>query len=145
MYLYHYDKYCLSYPVSDCYAGLTGFSVLENTFAWTAEEAAELPCRLYPADYTLAVNFGGRIPLDLLHDGCLKIAVSLNGAKIGEISVTEENNGGSAELIIPETLVTDGENLLTFESELWRASEITEGDSRMLGFPLESVVFSPIV
>ncbi len=143
VYLYLYDKYRLDYSAAECYADFTGFSVLEQTFAWTASEKTSVSCRLYPSDYTLTVDFGNVIPLSLLEDGCMEIAVCLNDTKIGDILVTDDNNNGTAALTVPEELVTDGENLLTFESALWSAAEITEGDTRMLGFPLESVVFTP--
>lgn len=143
VHVYRYDKYRLAYRASESYDAFSGFSALENNFSWTAAEESAITCRLYPADYTLTVNFGNVIPLALLDDGCMEITVSMGGTEIGEILVTEETNHGTAELSVPEELVTDGENLLTFESELWSAAQITEGDTRNLGFPLESVIFSP--
>ncbi len=144
IYVYHYDKYSLAYRASECYAAYSGFSVLETDFCWSIQEQCSISCHPMPDEYQLRITLGSGIPDAAAPDGTMEVTVFLGDTELGEISIPTGVPDYSACLAVPEHAITDGNNLLRFESTLWEAAQVNPDDPRILGFPLKSVVFEPV-
>lgn len=136
-----YDNYRRYYTTSMDYSSFTGLSGQESGYCWTSDEEVTLQCSLAPGSYTMELTQGQLLPLTLFEDTRYPITLSVNGEVVGELVITEENNGQPMSIDIPEGLVTDGENLITLSGALWSAAMLNPDDTRELGFALSDVKF----
>lgn len=141
--LYKFMTFENNYPASE-YASTNyiGFGTLENDFCWSTEENAQVRCSLKPDDYTLTVKLGCSIPLDIIKKDKIIVDISINGKSIGKKEITEKNNGKSFSIEIPEKVLTDKQNTVTFSCDLWNASDFQPADNRKLGIPIKSLCFT---
>ncbi|MGN1403044.1 MAG: hypothetical protein ACI4XB_01835 [Ruminococcus sp.] len=143
--MYRYLSERLEYPAEECAAEeYRGFGSLEQDFCWSNTEDAAVRCQLSSEDYTLTITMGCLMPLEALELESYPVTVQINGETAGTVTVDESNNGESLSLDIPAELVQDGQNIVTLHCDLWKAERVAAGDARELGFPLESLVFTPI-
>lgn len=136
-----YDVYRTYYATNMDYSSFTGLSGQESGYCWTQDETVTLQCSLAPGSYTLELIPGLSLPLTLFEDACYPITLSVNGETVGELLVTEENNGQPVSIDIPEGLITDGENQISLSGALWSASALNPEDTRELGFALSGIRF----
>lgn len=142
--LYACQSEQLSYPaVTSAAERYRGFGVLEGGFCWSNTEDPSVHCYLDQRQYTLSLELGCGISLDVLQMQQYPIQVDINGKNAGTLVVDSSNNGGTISLSVPAELIRDGENVVTFHSTLWNADKIAPGDMRQLGFPLKSLTFTP--
>lgn len=144
LYVYSYDEYKYRYTAKSDYDRLDGVSALESTFCWTDSEESKLVCLLYPDTYVMTINFACGIPLSALDDGIEDMSICIDGKEVATAQITEENNGQPLRFEIDEKYLEDGENVVTIRSELWEASSINPQDTRILGIPIESIMFEPV-
>ena len=142
IYVYRFEKYDFSYTAAGDYNKFTGVSALEGDFCWIDEEIAEVKCGLYPADYQVTISQGGMIPFEALGLEKLDVSVYINGIKIGDAELTQENNGADLTFEIDEKDVADGNNIISIQCELWDISDINPDDTRSVSIPVKSVVFA---
>ncbi|MBQ8824878.1 MAG: hypothetical protein IJZ64_06585 [Ruminococcus sp.] len=141
--LYRFLTFENNYPASE-YTGTNyiGFGTLENDFCWSTKENAQVKCSLKPDDYTLTVELGCSIPLDAIKKEKIIVDISINGKSIGKEEITKENNGKSFSIEVPEKVLTDKQNTVTFSCDLWNASDFQQEDNRKLGIPIKSLCFT---
>jgi hypothetical protein len=130
--------------MKDLESARLGFGPTENgKFAWMIEEEASVYCRLYSADCTLVITQGALIPLDELGIDEYPVRISVNGEELAELVIDSSNNGANLYVDIPKEMLRDGENIISFESELWSPSDYGASDDRRLGFALSELHFVP--
>lgn len=143
--MYRYLSEQLEYPAAECASEeYRGFGMLEQDFCWSNTKDAAVRCQLSSADYTLTISMGCLMPLETLELETYSVTVLINEKTAGTVTVEEANNGESLSLEIPAELVKDGQNIVTLQCDLWKAERVAAGDARELGFPLESLVFTPM-
>lgn len=142
IYVYAYDRYQFSYTAGNDYRKFSGVSMMKGDFCWTSEETAGIECGLFPDDYDMTVSFGCGIPFEQLGTESCEVTAYINGEKAGTEIISYDNNGTSITYDVPEELIIDGINTVSFETELWSATVVNPEDERMLGIPIKSIVFS---
>lgn len=135
-----YSSYRTYYTTSTDYSSFTGLSGQESGYCWTNGEEVTLQCSLAPGSYTMELLMG--LPLPLFGNDSYPITLSVNGKSVGTMAVTEENNGQTVSIDIPEGFITDGDNLITLSGALWSAATLNPEDTRELGFALSGVRFT---
>lgn len=115
--------------------------VLEDTFRWTSSPDSYFHCNLRPDDYSLTINLGCAIPLNIQPDQTVKATVSINNHLLTEYQIDSSNNGQPIVVSIPEQFVEDGENIITLNVPLWSVADVNPNDTRMLGIAIESLQF----
>ena len=142
--LYTYQSEKLTYPADECASTMyRGFGGLEGNFCWSNSEEASVRCMLRQQDYTMTLQMGCMLDLNRLGFAQYPVTIEINGKSAGTVTVDESNNGQSLSLDIPAACLEDGQNIVTLRCDLWEAKKISESDPRLLGFPLESIVFTP--
>lgn len=144
IYVYSYEKYKMTYEAAEDYRYFSGFSAIEGDFCWTAQERTEILGRLYPSDYTATLSFGTVIPFDNLDTEEISVTMYVNGTSVGTADITPENNCTDITFNISEELLEDGENIISFETDMWNTSDVNPNDNRIVGIPLSSVVFEAV-
>ena len=140
--LYQYTANRLAYPAVDCYeTEYVGFGALEGDFCWSVAENASVFCTLHPDNYLLQFEMGCTIPLQQLGMTEMTVSIYINHVLAGEITINEENNGGTLTIPVSSLLLDDTQNQITLHCNLWAASTVTANDTRQLGFPLRSLRF----
>ncbi len=135
-YEYDYDNYdIVKWSVS-------GIAESDRTFCWTVEERADVLCNLSPDDYQLSVGLGSVIPLKEIGRSRMKVNLYVNGIFANSSYINSDTNGGTIYFDIPEKYVEDGSNTITLETALWNASAVNPDDKRMIGIPVESLLFT---
>lgn len=143
--LYQYWTEKLEYPAASCVGNeYRGFHALERDFCWSNSTGAAVRCNLEKKDYTLTIQMGCVMPLETIGCDSYPITVLVNGKAAGTVTVDDHTNGDMLTLEISEELLSDGANIVTLECELWDADLVSPGDVRRLGFPLKSLVFTPM-
>lgn len=142
IYVYEVEKYRFSYTVPDQYDRFSGLSAVEGDFSWTSSPRCTLDAQLYAGDFLLTITMG--CPMPGTEEAPYPVDVTINGTKLGTFAVTPETNGGSFTLPVDAAMLRDGQNRIQVESALWSAADSNPEDTRMLGFPLKSLVFEPI-
>ena len=140
IYVYSYEKYKMSYEAAEDYRYFSGFSGIEGDFCWTAQENTEIRGRLFPDDYKATLSFGTVIPFDNLDTEEISVTMYINGKAVG----SAENNCNDITFDVPEELVSDGENIISFETDMWNTADVNPNDNRIVGIPLSSVVFEAV-
>lgn len=144
IYVYSYEKYKMSYEAAEDYRYFSGFSAVEGDFCWTAQENTEIRGRLYPDDYKATLSFGTVIPFDNLDTEEISVTMYINGKAVGSAEITPENNCSDITFDVPEEVVSDGENIIGFETDMWNTADVNPNDNRMVGIPFSSVVFEAV-
>lgn len=140
--LYQYTANRLAYPAVDCYeTEYVGFGALEGDFCWSVAENTSVFCTLHPDNYLLQFEMGCTIPLQQLGITEMTVSIYINHVLAGEITINEENNGGTLTIPVSSLLLDDTQNQITLHCNLWAASTVTANDTRQLGFPLRSLRF----
>lgn len=140
--LYQYTANRLSYRAADCYeTEYVGFGSLEGDFCWSVAQDASVFCTLHPDNYLLQFDMGCTIPLQQLGMDEMTVSIYVNHVLAGELTISEENNGGTLTIPISSILLNDTQNQITLHCNLWSASTVTANDTRQLGFPLQSLRF----
>ena len=98
-------------------------------------------CTLDKTSYVLTLNLGSEIPVPASGKTSFKIQLSVNGISSGTTFVSNENMPEKLTFTIPETAVNQGLNIISFHTDMWNASAINPQDNRMLGIPIESLIF----
>lgn len=138
--LYQYTANRLAYPAVDCYeTEYVGFGALEGDFCWSVAENASVFCTLHPDNYLLQFEMGCTIPLQQLGMTEMTVSIYINHVLAGEITINEENNGGTLTIPVSSLLLDDTQNQITLHCNLWAASTVTANDTRQLGFPLRFI------
>lgn len=138
-----YDKYQSVYSYAMDHDKLSGFSGIENGYCWSVEPETEIACHLPAGAYTLKLEFGTEIPLQLFEHAEYPLMISVNGTPIATVVITSETNGKPVTLEIDAGLIEDGSNTITLSGGLWNASDINPADARRLGFPFASLRMLP--
>lgn len=141
IYVYSYEKYKLVYDAAEDYRYFSGFSALEGSFCWTAQEKTEIIGKLYPADYKAGLSFGTVIPFEYINKDEVSVTMYINGEPVGTAAITPDNNCTDISFDVPEELIRDGENIIGFETDLWNTSDVNPNDNRMVGIPFASLTF----
>jgi len=144
IYVYSYEKYKMSYEAAEDYRYFSGFSGIEGDFCWTAQENTEIRGRLFPDDYKATLSFGTVIPFDNLDTEEISVTMYINGKAVGSADITPENNCNDITFDVPEELVSDGENIIGFETDMWNTADVNPNDNRIVGIPFSSVVFEAV-
>lgn len=139
--LYKYNENRVEYNFSTGDFEYEGFGNLEKDFVWTNTENSYIQCFLDKKSYILNLEFGPGIPLDKLNREVFEVEVLINDNLLENIQINKENNGEIVQINIPEEYVVQGENIVTFKSELWSPSDYGGEDTRKLGFSLKSAQF----
>ena len=140
--LYQYTANRLAYQAVDCYeTEYVGFGTLEGDFCWSVAEDASVFCTLHPDSYLLQFEMGCTIPLKQLGMEEMTVSIYINHVLAGELTINEENNGGTLTMPVSSILLNDTQNQITLHCNLWPASIVTANDIRQLGFPLQSLRF----
>ena len=129
------------YPISDFYDYYTGLAGYEGTYAWTGSEEVTLSCELLDRDYTMNVDLMNGIPYDAAGIDHIDINVSINGTYVDTVTVSQAQNGDGFSIVIDDELINEGDNTITFTSDLWSSSAVNPADGRMLGYAIENVTF----
>lgn len=129
------------YPIIEFYGNYEGLAGSEHYYAWTGENKVDLNCMLYKEDYNMFVDLNDIIPFDHLEGESLEIGVYANGVFVDKVTIDEYENNEGFDIMIPKELVLEGENKITFESDIWDASINNPDDDRQLGFAIINVVF----
>lgn len=142
--LFQYAGEKLEYQAStDAAIRFRGFGSVEQTFCWSNASSAMVRCTLDKRDYSLKLQMGCVMDLQKLGMTEYPVTVACNEIEVGTVIVNAENNGGALTVDIPKEIVQGGQNIITLHCALWDAGEIQPGDTRQLGFPLESLTFTP--
>jgi len=140
--LYQYTANRLAYQAVDCYeTEYVGFGALEGDFCWSVAEDASVFCTLHPDNYLLQFEMGCTIPLKQLGMEEMTVSIYINHVLAGELTINEENNGGTLTIPVSSILLNDTHNQVTLHCNLWPAFTVTANDTRQLGFPLQSLRF----
>lgn len=142
IYLYAYLHDCLEYPASTInHFQLYGIGDYEKTFCWTDSENSAIRCILEQKEYNLTVNLASSLPLAQLEREVFPVRLLVNGRIVDTKVITDKNNGKSLVFRIPEKYLQDGSNAIGFQTDVWKASVIHPEDDRIIGIPLQSMVF----
>lgn len=121
-----------------------GFGDLEGDFVWSNKEKAQIKCYIEKKNYDLSIIQGPGIPFDKLGLEKLELKVYMNDHLIESIMLSKETNGKNLEIFIPENVIQDNENIISFETKLWSPSDYGVLDGRKLGFSLKGIQFKEI-
>ena len=64
-----------------------------------------------------------------------------NGTYVDTVTVSQAQNGDGFSIVIDDELINEGDNTITFTSDLWSSSAVNPADGRMLGYAIENVTF----
>ncbi|MDE6707526.1 MAG: hypothetical protein K2K06_05780 [Oscillospiraceae bacterium] len=142
IYLYSYLHDWLRYPASTInHYKLYGFGDYEKTFCWTNSENSAIRCILEQKDYDLTVNLASKLPLRELDREVFPVRLVINGSIVDTQIISDSNNGKSLVFKIPARYLQDGSNAIGFQTDIWEASIINQQDTRIVGIPIQSMVF----
>lgn len=142
IYCYRYLAYQTTYQAEDINKmRLYGIEEADKRYCWTVKESAALRCILPEKNFRLIVRLGSILPLQEMKKNRFSIRLSVNGVMIGVQTLTTEHNQRKLIFDIPKENLTDGSNIISFETELWNASAVNPKDDRTIGIPLQSLVF----
>ncbi len=134
--LLKYNVNMKKYDFEDPKFKSVGFSAFDGTGVWTLQELSSVVCYLEKQPYILNIDLGNLIPFAMMDDKEFKVDVFLNYDKVDEFVINEAINGQNINLPINSEYVQDGENILTFKSDLWKNSEF-----EFYGFSIRSIEF----
>lgn len=138
-----YDIYLYQYEVKNVYNFETdneniktqGFGPLESNFLWSYQQEASVWCNIVKKDYTLKVKLGPGMLIDN------ELSLVINNNYIQKTFISKGKGNIELEYEIPKEYLNNGENKITFSSNLWSPSDYGTNDKRMLGFSLVQLAF----
>lgn len=122
----------------------TGFYDLENNFRWTREGKSYIELFLQPDDYVFQIQQGPGIPFSELKKDSIKLKLYVNDILCDEVVVNKKNNGKILELLVPQSSVKQGKNIVYLESETWSPSSYGSADLRKMGISIDKIVIKPL-
>ena len=143
--VYRYRKNQESYDISCGTEFLTsGFGVIEPNLVWTNMREAEITCFVDKADYQVTLQQGAKIPLKELGLDDYKIAIYVNDEYLDTAIINQNNNGGEIQFMIPKKMLCEGQNFISFISELWSPMDYGKKDERKMGFGFRNMTFQKV-
>lgn len=142
IYFYQYLNYQTVYTAEDIAdLRLYGIDGYDKSYCWTINESSAVRCVLQKKPYQMTMKLGSNIPLGAIGKERFTIRLSVNGVMTDVKVLTRENNHRELKFKIPEDVLTDGSNIISFHTDMWAASAVNEKDTRIIGIPLESLTF----
>jgi len=140
--IYNYVKHRKIYNIGDGGDFLgAGFGNIEKKVVWTNSTKADVTCYVDRNDYTVKLHQGAKVPLKELGLEKYDINVYVNDVYLNTLIINKENNGGTLEFFVPQSLLVEGRNVISFESNLWSPTDYGKKDARKLGFGLAGLEF----
>jgi len=127
------------YKITDSYGYLyndyiIGFSGKESDFIWTNAHISKM--KLYAAsdnNNLLKIYIGSAPKVNI------NVSMQLNDNYLGSFTVEADKTDQIFEFQVDEDSIDIGENVITFESNLWSPSDYGSEDDRELGFSIKKV------
>ena len=142
--VYQYNKNKLKYGVKDFELLANGFSrAASGTYAWIDDPAAKMACYLDKQDYVVVLQQGPGVPLKELDRENMDVDIYINDCHATTLKIDEENNSGAITFFLSKDLMNEGQNIVTFECEMWSPSEYGKQDNRYKGISVAEVEFIP--
>ena len=142
LYLYHYLDYQTVYTAEDiAKLKLYGIGAYDKDFCWTVSTVSAIRCTLRKQPYTMTLTLGSNLPLKEMGRERFTIRLSVNGALADLKVLTRQNNHQTLVFTIPEEYMTDGSNIISFQTDMWQASAVNPKDTRTLGIPVKELIF----
>lgn len=142
IYLYQFLNYQEIYTVEEIQKfKLYGIDKSDGDYCWTVNPTSALHCTLKEKNYTLQLTLGSEIPVGATGKNNFKIQLSVNGIPSGSKTLTSKNMTQELNFQIPASSLNDGFNIISFQTDMWKASAINPKDNRTLGIPMESITF----
>ncbi|MBR1528826.1 MAG: hypothetical protein IJ642_05950 [Oscillospiraceae bacterium] len=142
LYIYQYLKYQTLYTAEDiAKSKLYGIDEYDKDFCWTIKSSSALRCTLKKKPCTLTLALGSNLPLKEMGRERFTIRLSVNGAMADLKVLTRQNNPRTLVFEIPEEFLTDGSNIIGFQTDMWQASAVNPKDTRTIGIPVKSLTF----
>ncbi len=142
LYLYRYLDYQTVYTAEDIAKfKLYGIDKYDKNFCWTINSTSAVRCTLKKQAYTLTLTLGSNLPLKEMGRERFTIRLSVNGALADLKVLTRQNNHKTLMFEIPEEYLTDGSNIISFQTDMWQASAVNPKDTRTLGIPIKELQF----
>ncbi len=142
IYIYRYLNYQTFYTAEDIADfRLHGIDSYAKDYCWTTSQSAAVCCTLSPKDYDLTLTLGATLPLKEMGKERFIIRLSVNGIMTDLKVLTRQNNHQTLVFHIPEEYLSDGSNIISFQTDTWPASVVNAADTRILGIPLQSLLF----
>ena len=142
IYFYQYLPYRTVYTAEEITKfRLYGINGYDKTYCWTVNQTSAVRCVLRKKNYQMTLKLGSTLPLREMGKERFTIRLSVNGIMTDVNVLTRENNHRELSFDIPEDVLTDGSNIISLHTDMWEASAVNPADTRIIGIPLESLIF----
>lgn len=141
---YPVTVYNINRPTENIFAHnsnfLFGWGAIDDTgYRWMNAPEAYLECFLHKSDYQMIMHTGHAIPFGSITSSEIRTEIFLNDNYINTVEWKEGDADTDRTLEIPREYVLEGQNVISFKSNLWSPSEYGGGDTSTYSFSIDSI------
>ncbi len=139
--VYKVQREQYAYEMADRDMAISGYYGLESDFRWSDPQENRMRCILDKKSYTVRVAQGAVLPLEALGKEEYEVRLQVNGEYADSCTITKESPDDDLLFTVPEGLVKEGVNEISFLCAAWSPQDFGSPDERKLGIAVKQVLF----
>lgn len=112
-----------------------------SNYRWMNAKKSKITCYLRKNNYTMILFPGDSIPFGQISKNSIESKVYVNDMYVDTIRYDIEENSSIKKLFIPKEILNNGENVITFENELWSPAEYGSQDKSYYSLSIDKMCF----